>query len=57
MKTVWVVIVAAMLSGNAFAKGAKRPVRRAKVPVTVIDLASPSEPDSAFPAVAKKGHL
>ena len=51
------VVAIVILSHNAFAKSAKRPAHRAKPSVTVIDLSAPPAPDSAWPAVAKKGHL
>ena len=57
MKTLWVAVTVVILSHSAFAKPAKKAVRRNKPSVTVIDLSGPSSPDGTWPTIAQKGHL
>ncbi len=56
MRTVLVVVAILTFSTSAFAKPAKKKTH-GKSPVTVINLAGPSTPDSAWPSVTQKGHL
>ena len=56
MKPVLVVVAILTLSTSAFAKPAKKKTH-GKASVTVINLAGPSGPESAWPTVTAKGHL
>jgi hypothetical protein len=57
MKKALMVVAVMILSSNAFAKSAKRAQHRQKGPVTTIDGSGPSEPESPWPEITKKGHL
>jgi hypothetical protein len=57
MKKALVVLAVMLLSSNAFAKGAKKTQPRPKGRVTTVDASGPSEPESPWPEITKKGHL
>ena len=56
MKTLF-VFRSLITTTNAFAKDAKEADKKAKAPVTIIDMAGPAEPESPLPEITKKGGL
>lgn len=57
MNKAFLVLALVLASSNAFAKGAKKNLHRAKGPVTTIDASGSSEPESPWPEITKKGPL
>jgi hypothetical protein len=57
MKRALIVFTVAILSSNAFAKGAKKNLHRPKAPATTIEAGGAAEPASPWPEITKKGHL
>jgi hypothetical protein len=51
------VLAIVILSANAYAKSPKKGTHRSKATVTTVDLGSPAEAESPWPAITKKGHL
>jgi hypothetical protein len=56
MKTMF-LFLSLITTTNAFAKDAKKAHKKAKAPVTIIDMTGPAEPESPLPEIAKKGSL
>ena len=56
MKTI-ILFLSLITTTNAFATDGRKVRKKAKPPVTIIDMTKPAEPESPLPEITKKGSL